>query len=335
MATPKQVQQMGEQADKIQADLNGTVQPATPAQGTAPEVTPTEPSQTPPEQNPPPAQPQDIEQKYQSLLGRVKDHAEELKTARANNDLLYKQISDLNREKAELQTKLDDALAQETKPDDKDPDTGPKLLDVEKISEYGAEFGDMAKALNQVLQTQKAPDPAPAQPAEPAPAQQHDKTIFRSSVTVDVYNIHKLDYNDIDVAPEFSGWLKEFSQATGVQNMQAWAEAITVRDKATCLSIINNFLATPQGQAFKTRVTTQATQQPAAPNQQPDVPLGTGVDPTTVTTQPVGKIYTGAEILEFFTEVAQPNGTYKDNPDEAKRIEADIFKAQTEGRVQG
>ncbi len=332
MATPKQVQQMGEQADKIQADLNGTAQPATPEQGTVQDVTPTKPLQTPPEQTSKPAQP-DLEQKYQSLLGRVKDHAEELKTARANNDLLYNQISDLNREKAELQVKLDDALAQTTKPDDKDPDTGPNLLDVEKISQYGAEFGDMAKALNQVLQTQKAPDPASAQPTAPAP--QHDKTIFRSSVTVDVYNIHKLDYNDIDVAPEFSGWLKEFSQATGVQNMQAWAEAITVRDKATCLSIINNFLATPQGQAFKTRVTAPATQQPAAPNQQPDVPLGTGVDPTTVTTQPVGKIYTGAEILEFFTEVAKPNGRYKENPDEAKRIEADIFKAQTEGRVQG
>ena len=150
---------------------------------------------------------------------------------------------------------------------------------------------------------------------------------------VDVYNAHKLDYNDIDVAPEFSTWLKEFNPGTGIQNLQRWAEGITVRDKATCLSIINNFLVSPQGQAFKAR--RNPTQQTPAPNQQPNVPLGTHVDPTTVTTQPVGKIWTGKEITAFYTERAKPDGTYKGNPDEAARIEADIFKAQTEGRVQG
>ncbi len=329
---PKQVQDMGAQADKIQSDLinpgqePGTAQQTTPV-GTAPLVTPNEPLNTPQSQ---PAQQQDLEQKYRSLLGRVESLSEELKTARTNNDLLYNQISDLNKENAKLQTDLAAAQAQTTKPDDKKPDTGPKLLDVDQMSQYGAEFGDMAKTMNQLLTNQQAPRPA-QQPPAAAPMQPNDKAIFRSSVVSDIYAAHQLDYNAIDVAPEFMSWLKEFDQVSGVQKAAGWGQAVATRDKATCLSTINNFLVSPQGQAFKNRVTNPVSQQ--APNQQPNVPLGTHTDPTAVTTQPVGKIYTGAEVRKFFNDVA--TGEYKGTPDEATQEEADIMKAGAEGRVQG
>jgi len=331
MAVPKQVQDNADRADKIQSDLSGTAQkPATPDEpGTAPVVTPPV-SQTP---NQSPAQsPEDLEQRYKSLEGRNRGQAEELKAARANNDLLYRQVSDLNREIAGLKTSLVDAQATPKTDDNNEPDTGLKLIDEAKIEQYGAEFGDMARTINQILQGQKPVEPAPVVPAVPAPApQKPDKMMFRSAVIVDVYSSHQLDYNDIDVAPEFSSWLKEFNQRDGVQHLQQWSESISVRDKATCLSIINNFLVSPQGLAFKTRL--KPNQQIPAPNQQPNVPLGTNVDVTNVQTQPVGKIYTGAEITKFFTDVS--GGVYKDNPEEATRIEADIMKAPGEGRVRG
>jgi len=336
MAVPDQVKAMSQNADDLQTALakestpkDGTVPPATPEPGTVPETPPAR-QDSPPDNNQPAQQP-NLEQQYKSLLGRVEAQASQLKDLRAQNDLLYKQVSELNREKLTLEQDLQDAKAQATKepPTDTDVDSDPKLLDVEQMAKYGAEFGEMAKALNNVMTYQQAAKPTQPDITTPAPQEGVTLNMLKTSIIADVFAVHGIDYNAMDSSKEFIGWLAQFDATTGAQNGAAWNEAIAVRDKAACLRVINNFLVSEAGQAYQAAAL--STPEPGiTPNQQPTIPQS-GEDPTQTPQQ--GEIWTKEKVTAFFKKLA--GGGFKDNPEEAKKIEADIFAAQGTDRYQG
>ena len=122
------------------------------------------------------------------------------------------------------------------------------------------------------------------------------------------------DWKAINDDPKFHAFLAQYDPQTGRQRQQELTTAQQALDADGVGAVFN---------AFK-------TQQPAASQRKiPD----DQIDPQTSRTnaaQPQGsKYWTGPEIKQFYQDKTQ--GKY--TADEAQRLEADIFRAQTEGRI--
>jgi len=123
------------------------------------------------------------------------------------------------------------------------------------------------------------------------------------------------DWKSVNASDKFRAFLAGFDPQTGSQRQQSLSAAQQALDADGVAAVFNTF----------------KKQQSQKPNQGiPD----DQVDPPTSrsTTEPKGaKIWTGPEIKQFYAD--KTAGKYRNNPDEAKRLEADIFAAQREGRV--
>lgn len=351
MSVPAQVQAKADAADQLQQGLNGetpengTADPAPPQEGTAPVVPPN--GQEPPPADPNPIQPvnnDDITQKYNSLLGRCEAQVSEMKQLRSEKDLLYKQVSDLNRKIFQLEQQLTELKTAKPEPTVKDPETqdnGPQPLDIDAYMQYGEQFGKMAETLNQMIAGLPPANPEPApQPPEPQP--NTPQTVpanpepapsgisvqqLESDLVSDVYMIHKLDFNQINPADEFLSWLDQFDSVTGQQHLGKWREAVQARDKALCLQVINTFLESPSGQAMTQRLGAKPEPSPA-PNQQPNISTP-NQDPATVPETQQGNPWHGSEIMDFYTLLSMG----KFSPEQVKMHESEIQQAQVQGTV--
>lgn len=353
MTVPKQVQASADAADKLQQSLvagenqdPGKADPAPSGQETAPVVPPKD-QDSPADPNHIPASDGDLNQKYRSLLGRCESQVRENKQLRSEKDLLYKQVADLNRKVLTLEQDLEEAKKIKPEPADRGSapqDDTPSPLDVKAFEQYGPEFGKLAETLNNMLDSAKQtpspvkeesqiPEPAPE--TQPAGSTESQPGIsmqqLKSDLISDVYMIHKLDFNLVDQASEFVSWLNQYDQQNGQQNVEEWKEAVQVRDKDLCLQVINKFLGSSSGQSMVKRLGAKPEPTPA-PNQQPDI-SAPGQDPETVPDIQKGRIWKRSEILAFYTELSKPNGKYANDPDEAKRLEADVQAAPAQGRV--
>lgn len=122
------------------------------------------------------------------------------------------------------------------------------------------------------------------------------------------------DWKAVNADDKFHAFLAQYDPQTGQQRQQSLSTAQQALDADGVAAVFN---------AFK-------KQQPKPKQDIPD----DQVDPPTsrsTTTPEGGRIWTGAEIKQFYTD--KTAGKYRNNPDEAKRLEADIFAAQSEGRV--
>ena len=121
------------------------------------------------------------------------------------------------------------------------------------------------------------------------------------------------NYLSINNDPAFHKFLAEFDPQTGKQRQQALVEAQQALDAGQVAGVFKAFIDQSQ------------PQKPQIPEDQ--------IDPQTsrATDTPQGQtVWTRAQISQFYRDKTQ--GKY--SRDEAQRLEADIFRAQKEGRIQ-
>lgn len=130
------------------------------------------------------------------------------------------------------------------------------------------------------------------------------------------------DWRAINDNAEFKAWLLAADPVTGGNRQQFLDQA---RQQYDAPRVIRFF------EEWKRRT---AGGQTPAPNKNTQAELERLVAPGTskggTTTQPEKKQWTGAEVGKFFRDVN--SGKYADKPEERKRVEADIYAAQAEGR---
>ncbi|MCZ4284549.1 hypothetical protein O4H29_06840 [Marinobacter salarius] len=121
------------------------------------------------------------------------------------------------------------------------------------------------------------------------------------------------DWKTVNDDKKFHDFLSQYDPQTGQQRQQSLSTAQQALDADGVAAVFN---------AFKKQQPKPETQR--IPDDQVDPPTS-----RSTTTPEAGKIWTGAEIKDFYTKKAA--GKY--SAEEGKRLEADIFAAQREGRV--
>ncbi|MDP4546490.1 hypothetical protein [Marinobacter sp. MDS2] len=122
------------------------------------------------------------------------------------------------------------------------------------------------------------------------------------------------DWKDVNADPAFHTFLAQFDPQTGERRQDALTAAQQALDADEVAKIFN---------AFKN--SRPAPQQPQIPEDQIDPQ----VSRTNAQAPQGAKIWTGAEIKQFYQDKSQG----KLSADEGERLEADIFLAQKEGRI--
>lgn len=121
------------------------------------------------------------------------------------------------------------------------------------------------------------------------------------------------DWKTVNDDKAFHTFLSQYDPQTGTQRQQSLATAQQALDADGVAAVFDAFKK-QQPKPEKTRI----------PDDQVDPPTS-----RSTTTPDAGRIWTGPEIKQFYTDKA--NGKY--SAEEGKRLEADIFAAQREGRV--
>lgn len=121
------------------------------------------------------------------------------------------------------------------------------------------------------------------------------------------------DWKTVNADDKFHAFLAQYDPQTGQQRQQSLNAAQQALDADGVAAVFN---------AFKKQQPQPET--PRIPDDQVDPPTS-----RSTTTPEAGRIWTGPEIKDFYTKKAA--GKY--SADEGKRLEADIFAAQREGRV--
>lgn len=121
------------------------------------------------------------------------------------------------------------------------------------------------------------------------------------------------DWKTVNDDKAFHTFLSQYDPQTGEQRQQTLNVAQQALDADGVAAVFDAFKK-QQPKPEKTRI----------PDDQVDPPTS-----RSTTTPDAGRIWTGPEIKQFYTDKA--NGKY--SAEEGKRLEADIFAAQREGRV--
>ena len=128
--------------------------------------------------------------------------------------------------------------------------------------------------------------------------------------------------------PEFVGWLQGTDPIHGIKYIDSLQNAEKIGDSNRVIGIFLKFQQ-ETGKTYSDSPSQPSTGQPTIPKPSTAPPRSRseGAPPK----QPEGKIYTRKEIERFYND--QAAGKYFGKGDEAKRIEADIMKAQHDGRI--
>lgn len=269
------------------------------------------------EPDPPPAPSDDWQHKYLSLKGKYDTEIPQLRG----------QVTDLSDQMKALLAKPVTEPVVEPKPPaklvtDKDVENfGEDLVDLMRrvASETDADaraalVADIAALKNKLPEIERT-----STAAAEASATQAQTNFFAE--------LEKLvpDYAAINIDDAFLGWLTLKDPLSGLVRNDMLQSAAQANDFKRTAMIFD---------AFKLETGRSA---PASPPPPPAPSLDREISPASTRSAPVApvdantKIWTSAELSEFFTRVAR--GDFKGNPEEAKRIDQEIDLAFSEGRV--
>lgn len=136
-------------------------------------------------------------------------------------------------------------------------------------------------------------------------------------------NIQVPDWETINQDPKFKAWLLTEDSLTGSNRQQFLAQAQREYNAPRVIKFFQEWKRTAAGGQTPAPNTTQ--------NELERLVAPGASKGGTVPVTPEKKKWTGADIGQFYKDVA--TGKYADKPEERKKIEADIFLAQREGRV--
>jgi len=273
------------------------------AQGTPPEDgnKPEQDTPTPEATDQKPAtqddQADDFEAKYKTLQGKY--NAE---------------IPRLNQQIRTLQEQLQ-ALEEQT--NNQGPDEPDYTIDPESLSEYGEEFGTLAKQINQLAAENKTLKEQLGTVEKTQGETAYEWYI--NSVAMKLKENGK-DFNKMNSDPDFLTWLQEVHPFTGRPRHESLQAAERAMDVGQTMRIFKEYLGTANP--------TQEAKPP--PNVQPSYN-----NPGSDTKPPIpgsqGRIWTRADIQKLYKD--KTAGLYRGKDAEFKAIEADMFAAQREGRI--
>jgi hypothetical protein len=299
--------------------------PAEPAKPAAPEATPA-PTQAPTK----PAEPtvaeltKQLEQanaKYATIKGKYDKEIPELRVALA-------EAQETNRQNSELLRQLADKN-RETKPaaDKKAGLPKPESFTKEELDEYGVEFMDIVGrrareiAGAEVSQLKKQVEDLTSKLSRDARV---DQERTRQSV-LEALNEQVPEWINQNTDVKFLAWLDEADVFSGRKKRELLTEAFENNDAARVVRFFKAFQE-------------DAAPAPAPVARTPSVDAGTLVAPGTprnagTTAAPGGeeRVWTQQEIADFYAKSRR--GFYKHNPVEKARIEREIVKAVSEGRL--
>jgi len=121
------------------------------------------------------------------------------------------------------------------------------------------------------------------------------------------------DWKTLNADPKLHAFLSEYDPQTGKQRQQTLSDAQQALDADGVAAVFNAF-KNKQPQSNQQRI----------PDDQVDPPTSRSTTPPQE-----GRTWTGAEIKQFYTD--KTRGKY--SAEDAKRLEADIFLAQKQGRI--
>lgn len=320
---PRAVQEQLEQAEKMEAELA-----APPASDPTPAPTPpaeppaAEPPVTPPAAPPAPAD--TYEQRYLSLKGK---YDAEVPALNAQVRQLTSQVSDLTAEIAKLNKPAAapsdpaPAPAPQKLVTDKDVENfGPDLIDLigRKAAEIAAE---QTASLKGELATAKAELAALKPQVEDV-----GKTASANAYATFLGELRK-KVTDLDELQSNQSWL-DYCMAVdpilGVERQHTLNDALAKQDLSRVVAFVDAW-----------RKTQPAPEPPPAKDPAAEAELRAQITPGSSKTPPAPspepKTWTTSEVLKFYDDLRR--GKYRNEPAEAKRIEAEIDKATAEGRV--
>ena len=131
------------------------------------------------------------------------------------------------------------------------------------------------------------------------------------------------NWRTINTDPVFLAWLNKpiDTELGGETYMDKLKAAYNSLDDAKVLTIFNRYI----------KLNPQAKDTNASKLEELIVPESQGGVDDLANPNKEKKIYTQAEVSQFYTDSAA--GKYKDRPEEKAQMEADIFAAQSEGRI--
>jgi hypothetical protein len=121
------------------------------------------------------------------------------------------------------------------------------------------------------------------------------------------------NYKELDQHPDWHQWLLGVDNLSGRVRQNLLNEAKASGDAARCIAFFRSFFARPQPHASSSHGSSYGTRR--------------------ATSSVSGPIYTAAQIAKLYDQ--KRRGAYAGREAEWARLEADIFRAQVEGRVLG
>lgn len=257
---------------------------------------------------PSPEPSEDFKTKYLSLQGKYNAEIPRLHEATRT---LQQELEQLKTENTQLK---------ETNNQNQQQSTGD--FDPEAMSEYGPEFKDMATRMNQLIsenQQLKQQVGSVEQSVGTVQQEQSKKAYdhYLEQVKTQIEQTGK-DFAKVNADPVFLTWLREAHPFTGQPRHAYLKDAEQRLDIGRTLQIFNEYLgSTPSVPSQKPK------------NVQPDSRSTSDVQPPG-TNQ--GRIWSRADIKNLYNE--KMSGKWNGKLADFKALEADIFRAQQEGRVQ-
>lgn len=297
-----------------------TAPPAPPAENTLP---------TPPA--PPPLQPgeenisaEEWRHRYLSMQGRYN-------AAARNNGAMEQQMAELGQELVKTQTRLMQATAQQ--PSDQHPQpSNNNLITAADRENYGDELIDLARRA--AMET-VAPEINSLREQNERLTNQVKTTSKRELFTTMDRNLPS--WRQINQDVRFKTWLRLPNVYTGQIRQTMLKEAVDGADAPKVLAFFNDFLR--EAHATGQMAPAQQIEQPPAPHT-PAVALETLAAPgrarpaggeTQVSTEK--PVYSRADITKFYADSRK--GLYAGRQAEYDAMQADLTRAQAEGRIRG
>lgn len=241
------------------------------------------------------------EHRFNVLQGKYNS---EIPALRHENDELKQQVADKDRRIAELEQQA--------------PAADSSGVTDDQLSQFKQEFGEDLVTFVERMVKQRSPAPQPDTGNTREMQERLDRLEAERKEDAQArfwVNLEKAvpTFREINADAKFHQFLAQFDPQTGKQRQQALSEAQQALDAKGVADVFQSYL------------------DQAGPAPRPQVPEEQ-VEPRTTraTEAPQGKkLWTRAEIGQFYRD--KNSGRY--GAEEAERLEADIFAAQTEGRV--
>lgn len=270
--------------------------------------------------------------KHNALQGKYNAEVPRLSKDVAN---LRNQVRALTEENTRLSKEAEEAKAAAK---NAKPDTGkqPGTLDPDDYSSFGDDIVAVIKVVNELkdenaklreqLSTKpKADTPKQTTPNEPAPNPAYDAFLDKVREGVP-------DFDALNTDPQLLNWLNTRNEK-GIPYGQVFFDADQRMDHKKAIETFNIFKKDVLGIPMPTDSDEPGPKGDKPPTPPLSPPASVPPDSSAQATTPTGKMWTRAEISQFYRDVTA--GKYNGQKELKASTEADIFAAQKDGRIRG